>query len=58
VNPGEYVVALVEDGGLLFKSDTIQVKAEETLALGVLATGIDPAAPKRDDDGENAALAK
>jgi len=50
VNPGEYAVALMGSKGLLFKSDTIEVEAEETLSMGAVATTIHPAVLKRDDD--------
>jgi hypothetical protein len=56
VESGECAFALVGDGGLLWKRDTIQVKAEETLELGVLAAAVDRAALQ--DDQENASLEK
>lgn len=50
VDPGKYALVLVNDERLHWKSDTIRVEAEDTLALGVLRTKVDPAMLNRDDD--------
>jgi hypothetical protein len=50
VHPGEYAVVLMEENKVLYKSEMVEVEAEETLKMGSLATKVDPRALKRDDD--------
>jgi len=50
VQPGEYAMAIVGEEGLRWKSDTVQVEAEEELRMGVLTTQVDIAVLKRDGD--------
>lgn len=50
VQPGEYAMAIVGEEGMRWKSDTVQVEAEEELRMGVLTTQVDIAVLKRDGD--------